>query len=237
MVSCQGCSLASKDLLPGLLEMSTISSVTIYGLIFFLRHSKILSLYENCRARLRCFRSMMGKMRTSLGSHMSKLRNLLIGAGIAAVGAIGTKTAVDYLRNRGEDDAADEKEGDKEASSPDEVSYVKVEPSSVQEFLDKSFGDPGRYVPNRSPKIFELQGKQYMVIWARDNQQDKNQMMAFAYTDSGREMIASVGYTAEKTDYNLELASTPFAVEVNGKKMTSGQGETDGANDVDLVLA
>lgn len=51
-------------------------------------------------------------------------------------------------------------------------------------------------------------------------------------------MIASVGYTAEKTDYNLqELSSTPFAIEVNGKKLTSGKGETGGTQAVDFVLA
>jgi hypothetical protein len=38
-----------------------------------------------------------------------------------------------------------------------------------------------------------------MVIWARDNQQNKNQMLAFIYTDNERKMIASVGYTTEKT--------------------------------------
>ena len=76
-----------------------------------------------------------------------------------------------------------------------------------------------------------------MVIWAQDNKQNKNQMMAFRYTDSGRQMVASVGYTGDKTDYNLSLDETPFAVEVNGEKMTSGQSETSGANDVDFVLA
>lgn len=168
---------------------------------------------------------------------MSKLRNFLVGAGIAAVGAVGTKMAVDYLKNRGEEDAPDEVEGDKEPESPEEIAYVNVDPSSVQEFLDKSFGKPGRYVPNRSPKVFEYQGQQYMVIWAKDNDQDKNQMLAFSYTDNGREMIASVGYTPDKTDYSLELAGTPFAVEVNDKKLTSGKGETSGTDAVDFVLA
>lgn len=168
---------------------------------------------------------------------MSKLRNLLIGTGLAAVGAIGTKVAVDYLRNRGDEDKVDEAEGDKQATSGQEVAYAVVEPSSVQDFLDKSFGKPGRYVPNRSPKVFEYQGESYMVIWARDNEKNKNQMLAFIYNDSGRDMIASVGYTTEATDYNVNLASTPFAVEVNGKKIQSGKGETAGAKDVDLVLA
>ncbi|MDJ0619709.1 MAG: hypothetical protein QNJ63_23710 [Calothrix sp. MO_192.B10] len=169
---------------------------------------------------------------------MSKmLRNLLIGAGVAAVGAIGTKKAVDYFRNRGEEEVVDENQDDAEATSPEEVAYVTVETSSVQDFLDNSFGDPGRYVPNRPPKVFDYQDQQYMVIWAKDNKQDKNQMMAFHYTDGGRKMVASVGYTDDKTDYNLSLDDTPFAVEVNGEKITSGQSETSGASDVDFVLA
>jgi hypothetical protein len=118
------------------------------------------------------------------------------------------------------------------------VSYAVVQPSSVQSFLDASFGEPRRYVPIREPKVFDYQGQQYMVIWAKDNKKDKNQMMAFQYTDQGRKMIASVGYTSAKTDYNLSsLSGTPFAVEVNGQKLTSGQGETGGSNDVDFVLA
>jgi hypothetical protein len=76
-----------------------------------------------------------------------------------------------------------------------------------------------------------------MVIWAYDNKQEKNQMMAFKYTDEGRKMVASVGYTDDKTDYNLSLEPTPFAVEVNGEKLQSGQSETDGASDVEFVLA
>ena len=168
---------------------------------------------------------------------MSKLRNLLIGAGVAAVGAIGTKKAVDYFRNRGKEQVVEESEGDAEATAPDEVAYATVEPSSVQDFLDKSFGDPGRYVPTRPPKVFEYQDDQYMVIWARDNKQDKNQMLAFKYTDAGRKMIASVGYTGDETDYNINMEDTAFAVEVNGDKMTSGQGTTDGTDEVDFVLA
>jgi hypothetical protein len=168
---------------------------------------------------------------------MTRLRNLLIGAGIAAVGAIGTKKAVDYFRNRGKEEVVDESQGDAEAVAPDEVAYATVEPSSVQDFLDKSFGAPGRYVPSRPPKIFEYQGEQYMVIWAKDNQKNKNQMMAFKYTDEGRKMVASVGYTGDATDYNVNLDGTSFAVDVNGKQLTSGQGETKGANEVDFVLA
>ncbi len=167
---------------------------------------------------------------------MSQLRNLLIGAGIAAVGAIGTKKAVDYFRNRGQEEEVDESEGDAESTAPDEVAYATVEPSSVQDFLDNSFGSPGRYVPTRPPKIFEYQGEQYMVIWARDNQKDKNQLMAFKYTDNQRKMVASVGYTSDVTDYNLNLDGTSFAVEVNGENLTSGQGETSGTDEVDFVL-
>lgn len=168
----------------------------------------------------------------------NRLRNFLVGAGIATAGAVGTKMAVDYFRNRGKEEVVDESQGDAEATSPDQVSYAVVQPDSVQTFLDQSFGDPGRYVPVREPKVFDYQGHQYMVIWAKDNEKNKNQMMAFQYTPQGRKMIASVGYTSQKTDYNLStLSSTPFAVEVNNQKLTSGQGETGGANDVDFVLA
>ncbi|MEL6579359.1 MAG: hypothetical protein AAFQ14_06385 [Cyanobacteria bacterium J06621_12] len=168
---------------------------------------------------------------------MSKLRNILLGAGVAAVGAIGTKKAVDYLRNRDEEEVVAESAGDVEAVAADEVAYATVEADSVQDFLDRSFGSPGRYVPTRSPKVFEYQDDQYMVIWARDNEKDKNQMMAFKYTDAGRKMVASVGYTGDATDYNLSLDNTDFAIEVNGEKLVSGQGETDGADEVDFVLA
>ena len=168
---------------------------------------------------------------------MSKLRNILIGAGIAAVGAIGTKAAVDYFQNRDKEEPPADTEEDAEEPAEDEVAYASVEESSVQPFLDASFGEEGRYVPNRPPKIFEYQGEQYMVIWARDNKQDKNQMMAFKYTDDGRKMVASVGYTSDTTDYNLSLEDTAFAVEVNGDKLQSGQSETSGADDVDFVLA
>ncbi|ARV58623.1 hypothetical protein BZZ01_08215 [Nostocales cyanobacterium HT-58-2] len=164
------------------------------------------------------------------------LRNVLVGAGIAAVGAIGTKAAVDYFRNRGKEEVVDESQPDAEPTSPEEVAYATVEESSVQDFLDKSFGNPGRYTPNRPPKIFDYQGRQYMVIWAYDNQQQKNQLLAFIYTDQGRKMIASVGYTNDKTDYNINLQDTPFAVEVNDQKLTSGQSETSGTSDVDFVL-
>lgn len=168
---------------------------------------------------------------------MSKLRNILLGAGVAAVGAIGTKKAVDYLRNRGQEDVVEESVGDVEAIAADEVAYATVEADSVQDFLNQSFGNPGRYVPTRPPKVFEYQNDQYMVIWAKDNEKNKNQMMAFKYTDAGRKMVASVGYTGNTTDYNLSLDGTDFAVEVNGEKLVSGKGETAGANEVDFVLA
>lgn len=167
------------------------------------------------------------------------LRNILMGAGIATVGAIGTKAAVDYFKNRDKEQPEDESKGDQQATSAQEVSYAVVQDASIQQFLDGSFGEPGRYVPTRAPKVFDYQGRQYMVIWARDNKQNKNQMLAFIYTPDGKErkMIASVGYTNQKTDYNLKLSETPFAVEVNDKKLTSGQGETEGAGEVDFVLA
>jgi hypothetical protein len=168
---------------------------------------------------------------------MSKLRNILLGAGVAAVGAIGTKKAVDYLRNRGQEEVVEESTGDVETVAADEVAYATVEPDSVQDFLNQSFGSPGRYVPTRPPKVFEYQNDQYMVIWAKDNEKNKNQMMAFKYTDAGRKMVASVGYTGNATDYNLSLDGTDFAVEVNGEKLVSGKGETAGANEVDFVLA
>ncbi|HAC64092.1 MAG TPA: hypothetical protein DCF68_11270 [Cyanothece sp. UBA12306] len=168
---------------------------------------------------------------------MSKLRNILIGAGIVAVGGIGTKMAVDYFRNRGKEEEPPETDVDPEPTSPEEVAYVTVEESSVQSFLDASFGAPGRYVPTRPPKVFDYQDQQCMAIWAYDNEKEKNQFLAFKYTDAGREMIASVGYTSDATDYNLKLDGTPFAIEVNGEQMTSGQGETDGTDEVDLVPA
>lgn len=182
-----------------------------------------------------------------------KLRNLLIGAGVTAIGGIGTKMAVDYLRNRDkEEPATGDLNDDAAAEAAEEaatsemasysadtpaVKYVSVEPGSVQGFLDKSFGAPGRYVPTRAPKVFEYQDTQYMAIWAYDNEKEKNQLLAFVYADEGRKMIASVGYTAETTDYNLNLGGTPLAVEVNGEQLTSGQGETAGTEAVDLVLA
>ncbi|WP_017302878.1 hypothetical protein [Spirulina subsalsa] len=168
---------------------------------------------------------------------MSKLRNVLIGAGVAAVGAIGTKKAVDYFRNKNKEEVVQDSQPDAEPTSAAEVAYAVVQDDSVQKFLDASFGEAGRYVPTRSPKVFDYLGKQYMVIWARDNKQNKNQLLAFVYTDQGRKMIASVGYTSAKTDYNLSLGDTPFAVDVNGTLLKTGQSETSGTSDVDFVLS
>lgn len=169
---------------------------------------------------------------------MSRLRKILAGAGIATVGAIGTKMAIDYFRNRNKEEVVDESQGDvKEEELPaEQVSYAVVQDDSLQAFLDATFGAPGRYVPTRPPKVFSYHGQEYMVVWTYDNDKSKNQMLAFKYTDAGRKMIASVGYTRDKTDYNLTgLDETEFAIEVNGKKITSGQGETEGTDDVDFV--
>lgn len=165
------------------------------------------------------------------------LRNVLVGAGIATVGAIGTKAAVDYFKNRGEEETPEASQEDAAEVAADEVAFAKVEDASLQKFLDVSFGEPGRYVPSRPAKVFDYQGKQYMVVWARDHKKDKNQMLAFIYTPEGRKMLASVGYTGEMTDYNVTLGDTPFAVEVAGQKITSGKGATQGADEVDFVLA
>ncbi|MBW4493550.1 MAG: hypothetical protein KME26_10800 [Oscillatoria princeps RMCB-10] len=177
------------------------------------------------------------------------LRNLLIGAGVAAAGGIGIKLASDYLRNRGQEEevagASVTEEPEQQAIqqvpagalSANQVAYVNVEPSSVQGFLDKSFGSAGRYTPTRPPKVFEYQDQQYMVIWANDTQKNKNQMLAFVYKDSGRSMIASVGYTSDATDYNINLDGTPLAVELNGKQIKSGKGNAEGTDEVDLVVA
>jgi hypothetical protein len=173
---------------------------------------------------------------------MSKLRNILIGAGIATIGGIGVKKAVDYFQNKQQEENVIPpalSASQEEAIIPDaqEVAFAVVESSSVQDFLDKSFGSVGRYTPNRSPKIFEYEDKQYMVIWAYDQEQSKNQMLVFLYTDAGREMIGSVGYTNAQTDYRLKMGNTPFAVEINGAKLKSGEGEIGGTTNVDFVLA
>ena len=182
-----------------------------------------------------------------------KLKNLLIGAGVAAVGGIGIKKAVDYFRNRDEEEPGDVDLEDEAAAEeavaakmaafdapPEEtIQYVSVEADSVQAFLDSAFGSEGRYVPNRPPKVFDYEDTQYMVIWADDTEKEKKQMMAFLYTDEGRKMVASVGYTGDGTDYNVNLEDTALAVEVEstGEQITSGQGSTDGTDEVDFVLA
>ncbi|MGB3641350.1 MAG: hypothetical protein WBA39_27805 [Rivularia sp. (in: cyanobacteria)] len=161
-----------------------------------------------------------------------------IAAGVAgvAVTGYGAKKAVDYFQNRGQEEPDPEQTEESEVElGPDDIAYATVEPDSVRPFLDASFGSPGRYVPNRAPKMFEYQGNQYMVIWADDTEKNKKQLMGFQYTDAGRQMVASVGYTADATDYNLKLDGTNLAVEVNGEQITSGQGETDGTDEVDLV--
>lgn len=169
---------------------------------------------------------------------MSKLRNILIGAGIVAVGAVGVKKTVDYFQNKNQQESLTATPEDAVISNPEEeVAFVVVEPQSVQDFLDKSFGVVGRYKPDRTPKVFEYQDKQYMVIWAYDQERAKNQMLVFQYTAHGRQMIASVGYTDSVTDYNLKMENTPFAVEINGQKLQSGEGETSGTKEVDFVLA
>lgn len=168
------------------------------------------------------------------------LKKLLAGAGIAAVTGYGVKKAVDYFRNRGKEDEVAASEEEIQVSAPEEeLAYAVVEESSVQGFLDSSFGDAGRYVPNRPPKIFDYQNQQYMVIWAFDNKNNKNQLLAFEYTEAGRSMRASVGYTNSTTDYNVNLGGSPFAVEIEstGEQITSGQGTTDGTSEVDFVLA
>ncbi|GGA36862.1 hypothetical protein [Okeania sp. KiyG1] len=156
-------------------------------------------------------------------------------AGVAATG-YGVKKAVDYFQNRDQEEPDPEATEDAEVElEADDIAFATVEPESVQPFLDASFGAPGRYVPTRPPKVFEYQDLQYMVIWCYDNEKEKNQLMGFQYTDAGRQMLASVGYTADATDYNVNLDGTNLAVEVNGEQITSGQGETDGADEVDLV--
>lgn len=166
-----------------------------------------------------------------------------VAGGVAAAGVVGfgVKKAVDYFKKKDEEEetpVVSNNQEEIEVTEPtEELAYAVVEPSSVQDFLDKSFGDEGRYVPNSSPKIFDYQDQEYMVIWAFDNKNQKNQLLAFEYTDEGRKMRASVGYTGDATDYNITLDGTPFAIEVNGEQITSGQGNTDGTEQVDFVLA
>lgn len=158
-------------------------------------------------------------------------------AGAAATG-YGVKKAVDYFQNRGQEEPDPETTEDAEVElEQDDIAFATMETESVQPFLDASFGAEGRYVPIRPPKVFEYQEQNYMVIWAYDNEKEKNQLLAFKYTEDGRKMLASVGYTADATDYNVNLDGTNLAVEISGsgEQITSGQGETDGTEEVDLV--
>ena len=163
-----------------------------------------------------------------------------IAAGVAGVAATGygVKKAVDYFKNRDPEESDPETTEDAEVElEQDDIAFATMETESVQPFLDASFGAEGRYVPIRPPKVFEYQEQNYMVIWTYDNEKEKNQLLAFKYTEDGRKMLASVGYTADATDYNVNLDGTNLAVEISGsgEQITSGQGETDGTEEVDLV--
>ena len=150
----------------------------------------------------------------------------------------GVKKAADYFQNRGQEEPDPETTEDAEVElEQDDIAFATMETESVQPFLDASFGAEGRYVPIRPPKVFEYQEQNYMVIWAYDNEKEKNQLLAFKYTEDGRKMLASVGYTADATDYNVNLDGTNLAVEISGsgEQITSGQGETDCTEEVDLV--
>jgi uncharacterized protein YggE len=65
--------------------------------------------------------------------NMSKLRNLLVGAGIVTVGGIGTKLAIDYFKNRKQETVRDEALGDA-VPQAQEVAYAVVEDKSIQNF-------------------------------------------------------------------------------------------------------
>ena len=166
------------------------------------------------------------------------LAKIVAGAAGAAATGYGVKKAVDYFQNRGQEEPDPETTEDAEVElEQDDIAFATMETESVQPFLDASFGAEGRYVPIRPPKVFEYQEQNYMVIWAYDNEKEKNQLLAFKYTEDGRKMLASVGYTADATDYNVNLDGTNLAVEISGsgEQITSGQGETDGTEEVDLV--
>lgn len=170
--------------------------------------------------------------------NFGNLAKIVAGVAGVAVAGYGVKKAVDYFQNRDQEEPnLDVTEDEEVEVSSEDVAYATVEPESVQPFLDVSFGAPGRYVPSRPPKVFEYQNQQYMVIWAYDNEKLKNQLLAFQYTDGGRKMVASVGYTVDATDYNVNLDGTSLAVmiSINGEQIISGQGETNGTDEVDLV--
>jgi hypothetical protein len=166
------------------------------------------------------------------------LAKIVAGVAGAAATGYGVKKAVDYFQNRGQEEPDPETTEDAEVElEQDDIAFATMETESVQPFLDASFGAEGRYVPIRPPKVFEYQEQNYMVIWTYDNEKEKNQLLAFKYTEDGRKMLASVGYTADATDYNVNLDGTNLAVEISGsgEQITSGQGETDGTEEVDLV--
>ena len=166
------------------------------------------------------------------------LAKIVAGVAGAAATGYGVKKAADYFQNRGQEEPDPETTEDAEVElEQDDIAFATMETESVQPFLDASFGAEGRYVPIRPPKVFEYQEQNYMVIWAYDNEKEKNQLLAFKYTEDGRKMLASVGYTADATDYNVNLDGTNLAVEISGsgEQITSGQGETDGTEEVDLV--
>ena len=168
---------------------------------------------------------------------MLGLGTILEKTGLKSLGKFGKKKTDEYLKTDKHEADIDESEAAAIALTAEEVAFTEVESASVQNFLDVSFGAPGRYVPNRSPKIFEHQDKSYMAIWANDTQLSKKQLLVFIYEDDQRKMIASVGYTNDLTDYDLKMSATPFAVLVNGDKLATGKSETAGTDDVTLVLA
>ena len=162
-----------------------------------------------------------------------------IAAGVvgAAATGYGVKKAADYFQNRDKEEADSETTEDTEVElEANDIAFVAVELNSVQSFLDTSFS-PGRYTPSRTPKVFEYQEQDYMVIWANDNEKEKNQLLVFQYTEEGRKMIASIGYTSDATYYNINLDGTNLAVKISDEMelITSGQGQTDGTDQVDLV--
>lgn len=168
---------------------------------------------------------------------MFGLNTILEKTGLKSLGKFGKKKADEYLKADKPEPDIDASEVETIALTAEEVAFTEVESASVQNFLDASFGDAGRYVPNRSPKIFEHQEKSYMAIWCNDTQLDKKQLLVFIYENDQRKMIASVGYTKDETDYDLKMTGTPFAVLINGKKLTTGKNETAGTDNVTLVLA
>jgi hypothetical protein len=168
---------------------------------------------------------------------MLGLGTFLEKTGLKSLGKFGKKKTNEYLKTDNHNADIDASEAAAIALTVEEVAFTEVESGSVQNFLDVSFGVLGRYVPNRSPKIFEHQGKSYMAIWCNDTQLNKKQFLVFIYEDDQRKMIASVGYTNDLTDYDLKMSATPFAILVNGEKLTTGKSETAGTDDVTLVLA